>query len=239
VESHLVVSSHFDDAALSLAHLLQSAGPAAIVVTVCGGAPPRGLVVSEWDAESGFGDGREAARVRSLEDRRACAVTGAQRIRLHHRDGPYRAGRLRGRRIRTAVERALGDESVLWFPAGIGGHADHLDVRAALLPLARELPAARVRVYADLPYAGASGYRLPPEVDAALPGLRVCDVRLRGDAWERKLAAVRCHASQIGPLQEPDAPALLDPRGVLARERFWSAAPRPLADLRGGVILQE
>jgi hypothetical protein len=49
-------------------------------------------------------------------------------------------------------------------------------------------------------------------------------VRLRGDAWERKLVAVRCHASQLGPLQEPGAPDLLDPRRVLARERFWRAA---------------
>jgi LmbE family N-acetylglucosaminyl deacetylase len=217
-----VVSAHFDDAALSVAHLLQSAGTAATVVTVCGGAPPRGRAVSEWDARSGFGDGREAARVRALEDRRACAVTGARRIRLRHRDGPYRAGRLRGPGIRSAVERALGDGCVLWLPAGIGGHPDHLDVRAALLPLARELPGARVRVYADLPYAGSSGYRLPSEVAVALPGLQARDVRLRGDTWERKLAAVRCHASQIGPLQDPGAPNLLAARGVLARERCWS-----------------
>ncbi len=97
-------------------------------------------------------------------------------------------------------------------------------MRDALLPLARTLPSARVRVYADLPYAGSSGYRLPPEVAAALPGLKARDVRLRGDAWERKLAAVRCHASQIAPLRAPGAPDLLDPHGVLARERFWTAA---------------
>ena len=218
-----MVSTHFDDAALSVAHLLQRAGPAATVVTVCGGAPPRGRAVREWDADSGFGDGREAARRRALEDRRACAVTGARRIRLRHRDGPYRQRRLRGRVLRAAVERLLGDGGVLWLPAGIGGHPDHLDVRAALLPLARVLPASRVRVYADLPYAGESGDELPSEVAAALPGLRAHDVRLRGEAWERKLAAVRCHASQIGPLQEPGAPDLLAPRGVLARERFWRA----------------
>ena len=53
-------------------------------------------------------------------------------------------------------------------------------------------------------------------------------------AWERKLAAVRCHASQIGPLQRSGAPDLLAPGGVLARERFWPWQIRP-----AGVILQE
>jgi len=217
-----VVSTHFDDAALSAAHLLQRAGALATVVTVCGGAPPRAAAVSEWDAASGFAGGREAARARAHEDRRACAVTGARSVHLRHRDGPYRHKRLRGTPIRAAVERLLGEDAVLWLPAAIGGHPDHLGVRAALLPLAQTLPGARVRVYADLPYAGESGYELPPAVASALPGLRARDVRLRGAAFERKLAAVRCHASQIAPLEGSDAPDLLEPGGALARERVWS-----------------
>jgi LmbE family N-acetylglucosaminyl deacetylase len=220
-EAQLVVSTHFDDAALSVAHVLQSAGALATVVTVCGGAPPQGAEVSGWDAASGFAGGREAARARALEDRRACAVTGAAAVHLRHRDGPYRRGRLRGTPIRAAIERWLGDSGVLWLPAAIGAHPDHVAVRAALLPLARSLPAGRVRVYADLPYAAESGYDLPPAVAAALPGLRAHDVRMRGQAFERKLAAVRCHASQIAPLQGADAPGLLAAGGVLARERVW------------------
>ncbi|HEY3612425.1 MAG TPA: PIG-L family deacetylase [Gaiellales bacterium] len=237
-EAQIVVSAHFDDAALSLAHLLQRAGSSATVVTVCGGAPPPGRTVGEWDAEAGFRDGREAARLRALEDRRACAVTGARRVRLRHRDAPYRERRLLARPLRAAVERLLDGGGVLWLPAAIGGHPDHLDVRDALLPLARGLPPARVRVYADLPYAGESGYRLPAAVAAALPGLRPADVRMRGGAWERKLAAVRCHASQIAPLQAHGAPGLLARDGVLARERAWSASCDPLADPRRAVILQ-
>jgi hypothetical protein len=45
-------------------------------------------------------------------------------------------------------------------------------------------------------------------------------VRLRGEAFERKLGAVCCHESQMRPLGE-GAPDLLDPDGVLARERVW------------------
>ena len=122
---------------------------------------------------------------------------------------------------------------MLWLPAGIGGHADHGDVSAALLPLALALPASRVRVYADLPYAGHSGYGLPAAVARALPYLHPHDVRLGAAAFARKLTAVRCHASQLAPLSAR-APGLLESDGVLAHERFWSA---PLADPPAGVIL--
>jgi LmbE family N-acetylglucosaminyl deacetylase len=228
-----VVSTHFDDAALSVAHLLQRAGSLATVVTVCGGAPPRGRRISEWDAEAGFASGREAARLRALEDARACSVTGARRVRLRHMDGPYRVRRLRAGAMRAAAQRLLATDGVLWLPAGIGGHADHIDVSRALLPLAAALPASRVRVYADLPYAGHGGYGLPAAIARGLPQLRAYDVRLRGAAFERKLDAVRCHASQLAPLSAR-APGLLELGGVLTRERFWAAA---LVDPPAGVIL--
>jgi LmbE family N-acetylglucosaminyl deacetylase len=160
--------------------------------------------------------------MRAHEDARACALTGARRLRLRHLDGPYRSAPLRTGAIGASVERRLGDDAVLWLPAGIGDHPDHVAVRTALLPLAALLPAGRVGVYADLPYAGWRGYGLPRAVAGALPGLRARDVHLRGGAFERKLELVRCHASQIGPLDDV-APALLAPDGVLARERVWTA----------------
>ena len=206
---------------LSLSHLLQRAGSRATIVTVCAGAPPTGLPVSEWDADSGFTSGREAARLRAREDVRACAVTGARRVLLRHLDEPYRDRPLTARAIRTAVERLLGAGDVLWMPAAIGAHPDHVDVRAALLPLAARLPPARLRVYADLPYAGKHRHRLPRAVAEALPGLRGRDTRLSGEAFERKLEAVRCHASQIAPLTAATTPELLAAGGVLARERVW------------------
>jgi LmbE family N-acetylglucosaminyl deacetylase len=218
--TQLVVSTHFDDAVLSLSHLLQRAGARATVVTVCAGAPPADLPVSEWDALSGFASGRQAARLRALEDIRACAVTGARRAILRHLDAPYRERPLAAGAIRSAVGRLLGAGDVLWLPAAIGDHPDHVDVRAALLPLAAVLPPARVGVYADLPYAGRHGHRLPRAVAEALPGLRGRLAPLRGKAFERKLEAVLCHASQIAPLGEGE-PRLLDPDGVLAGERVW------------------
>ena len=55
----LIVSTHFDDAVLSVAHVLQHAKGAATVVTVCGGAPPREVDVSDWDRGAGFSSGWE------------------------------------------------------------------------------------------------------------------------------------------------------------------------------------
>jgi LmbE family N-acetylglucosaminyl deacetylase len=227
----LLVSTHFDDVALSLAHVLGPAGPRATVVTVCGGVPPRGEPASEWDARAGFASGWEAARTRAREDREACRVTGARALPLPHPDSPY--GPLpEAAVLRAEIEPLLQGGCVLWLPAGIVNE-DHAHVRDALLPLTETLPARRVRIYADLPYAALEGWDLPEAVSLARPGLRVQDVQLRAAAFEGKLAAVRCHASQV-PLLSVGAENLLAPDGLLARERFWA-----LADSAAGVILQE
>jgi LmbE family N-acetylglucosaminyl deacetylase len=212
----IVVSTHFDDAALSLAHVLQRAGARATVVTVCGGAPPPDVAASAWDARAGFASGREAAEVRAGEDRAACALTGARPHPLPHPDTPY--GPLPdGSVLRAEIAPLLEDGCTLWLPAGIGNE-DHAHVREALLPLASAVPAGRMRLFADLPYAGTGGVELAEEWEMA------------DAAFACKLEAVRCHASQIPLLQETWLD-MLDRDGPLAREGA-------LADPAPGVILQ-
>src|SRR4051794_2797328 len=202
--AQIIVSTHFDDAVLSLAHVLQAAGPLATVVTVCGGAPRDGLPVSEWDAGCGFAGGQEAARARAVEDAAACAVTGARPLPLDHADTPY-ALLPDAAALQAEIAPLLRGDCTLWLPGGIG-NPDHAHVRDALLPLA-----ADGQIYVDLPYAGA----------LELAGTN--ELRLTPAALERKLAAVRCHASQLSSLQRT-WPALLDPAGPLARERFGQVA---------------
>ncbi len=199
----IVVSTHFDDAALSLAHVLQRAGSQATVVTICGGAPPRDVAASVWDARAGFASGWEAAGVRTGEDRAACAVTGARPHPLPHPDSPY--GPLpEGSVLRGEIAPLLEDGCSLWLPAGIGNE-DHAHVRDALLPLASTLPSGRVRLFADLPYAGGGDTPLAEEWD------------ITDAVFARKLEAVRCHASQL-PLLQATWPDLLARAGPLARE---------------------
>jgi LmbE family N-acetylglucosaminyl deacetylase len=202
--THLVVSTHFDDAALSLAHVLQREGAVATVVTVCGGEPPRGAPVSEWDADSGFASGAEAARTRLLEDAAACAVTGARAYPLDHCDSPY--GPLPAPAVlRSEIAPLLQDDCILWLPAGFV-NPDHAHVRAALLPLAETLPAGQARTYVDLPYAASDEL---PDAD---------EVRLTDAAFERKLTALRCHMSQL-PVLQRTWPDLLERHGPLSCER--------------------
>jgi LmbE family N-acetylglucosaminyl deacetylase len=202
--THLLVSTHFDDAALSLAHVLQQAGALATVVTVCGGEPPEGIPVSDWDACSGFATGVDAARTRLLEDAAACAVTGARAHPLSHCDSPY-APLPAPAVLRAQIAPLLRGDCMLWLPAGFI-NPDHAHLRAALLPLAAIRPPGRVGTYIDLPYAASAEL---PDAD---------EVRLTDAAFELKLAAVRCHASQL-PLLQKTWPDLLERHGPLSRER--------------------
>jgi LmbE family N-acetylglucosaminyl deacetylase len=200
----IVVSTHFDDAALSLAHVLQGAGALATVVTVCGGEPPAGVPVSDWDTCSGFASGVDAARTRLLEDAAACAVTGARAHPLNHCDSPY-APLPSPAVLRAEIAPLVQEDCILWLTAGFV-NPDHADVRAALLPLAKTLPPGRVRTYVDLPYAA----------NDELPDTN--ELRLTDAAFELKLTAVRCHASQL-PLLQKTWPDLLERHGALSRER--------------------
>ena len=219
-ERHLIVSTHFDDAALSVALLLEAAGSLATVVTVCGGAPADDTPAGSWDARAGFATGDGAARARALEDAAACAVTGARFHRLAHCDSPYRDDLIDGEELRGQVAALLPDDAVLWLPAGIT-NPDHLNVRDALIPLAASRPGL-AGVYADLPYAATASFDLPPELATALRGLVCTDVEVDGADFARKLAAVGCHGSQI-PLLVEEWPDLLDAGGPLRRERYWRA----------------
>src|ERR1700687_3823281 len=72
-ERIVVVSPHFDDAAMGAGHLLASY-PDTTVITVLGGPPPAyPEEPSEWDALGGFVAGDDVVAARRLED---VAATG-------------------------------------------------------------------------------------------------------------------------------------------------------------------
>jgi hypothetical protein len=152
----LVLSPHWDDAALSCWSLLASDRQLR-VVNVFGGIPPAGRP-GVWEAVIGVRDPAERARERVAEDARALALAGREPLNLPLLDAGLRdTGRRPGVQ---ELDRALSAEVLaaahVYVPAGIGGHVDHLLTRRYGRMLAHAgMP---VSVYADMPYCVFHGW---------------------------------------------------------------------------------
>ncbi|WP_330177464.1 PIG-L family deacetylase [Streptomyces sp. NBC_01498] len=240
----VVLSPHFDDAALSLGGLVPRLPGPVTVVTVYGGEPASHHPVSWWDGVCGFSTAREAYRARRAEDARACALLGVDSVVLDHPDGPYGDGS-----DLTAIDGFLAElprETVLLIPLGTN-QPDHEKVRDRALEVIAKLGRALPLVYADLPYTGHLDAWGTPGVDAALAGSHLCglayqdmtsrhtlrpvhDLTLSDDAWAPKREAVLCYGSQLAPLAA-DHGMLLARNGPLRAERVWALeeAAVPLA----------
>ncbi|MBM9617672.1 PIG-L deacetylase family protein [Streptomyces zhihengii] len=235
----VVLSPHFDDAALSLAGLIAGLPGPVDIVTVYGGAPAAGASVSWWDSNCGFSSPEEAHRARLAEDAAACALLGARQVVLDHPDGPYAApgaepdlldGYLAGLEPGTEILVPLGSNQ-----------PDHEAVRRRALNVLTDLGAPPPTVYADLPYTGHLPEWGLPEASEALARSARCGLAyqdlLRGyrttvrDAltlddrqWAAKRAAVLCYGSQLAPVSADHGPFLAR-RGPLACELTWTIAP--------------
>lgn len=120
----LVLSPHFDDAALSCAAWITR--PEALdVVTVFGGAPKKAMH-TEWDALCGYRDSDDALTVRRAEESKAFSGTSHAVTRLDLVDGQYAPGP-RSADERAAVRASIEewatrcrDHGTLLAPAGAG-----------------------------------------------------------------------------------------------------------------------
>jgi LmbE family N-acetylglucosaminyl deacetylase len=237
----VVISPHFDDAALSVGGFILSVESPKAVVTVHGGAPAAGVEISQWDADCGFRSAAEAHRTRLAEDRRACDVLGADQVVLDNSDNPYRtAGHLVG--LRKFLS-GLGAQTRILLPLG-SNQPDHLAVRETALGVLNELGPRQVGIYADLPYTAAtvSDWLSRPLVDlvSALelgnPEYRELAARhqltVRHDApisdalWADKRQVVFAYASQLSLVGAMGEVAHLGPLlrypGAAQRELIWS-----------------
>ncbi|MFE4367555.1 PIG-L deacetylase family protein [Streptomyces sp. NPDC056835] len=235
--STVILSPHFDDAALSLAGLIPALDSPVTVVTVYGGAPCPGQGVSWWDSTCGFSSGGEAHLARVAEDTRACALLGVERVVLGHPDGPYGDGGPL-HEIDTYLA-DLAPDTRLLIPLGTN-QADHAKVRDRALRVLGELGRPLPHVYADLPYTGHLKEWGSAETDTALAGdehygvayreiasryriRTVHDLALSDEQWAAKRAVVLCYASQLAPLAI-DHGSVMARGGPLRAERVWSLA---------------
>jgi LmbE family N-acetylglucosaminyl deacetylase len=232
----LVVSPHFDDAALGAAHLLTSY-PGSTVVTVLAGRPPSYPdEVTDWDAAGGFVTGDDVVGARQEEDRAAMASMGAQPVWLDFPDHQYLAPPDRptpadvAPALRGTIEEAR--PSAVFLPMGLA-NPDHVLTHDAGLLVRESLLSGQDEdwrpvwfVYED------AGYK-------HLPGLLAWRISklFRGGLWPTpavvpvrpdmaaKRTAIELYKSQIGPLERDH---LLSERlAANTPEQYWRLDPPP------------
>ena len=229
----VVVSPHFDDAALGAAHVI-GPHPACTVVTVMGGRPDvYPTEVSEWDAAGGFQAGDDIVAVRREEDGEAMALLGAGTEWLEFVDHQYvePVRRPAPADVAPVLERAVRDigPTAVFLPMGLA-NPDHGLTHAAGL-LVRDALAAGPDAPLWFAYEDA-GYK-------HLPGLlawRISTLFRRG-LWPTpsvvpmqvdmaaKRAALACYASQVAALEREHL--LAERLDANVPEQYWRLDPPP------------
>jgi LmbE family N-acetylglucosaminyl deacetylase len=234
----VVLSPHFDDAAMGAGYLIASY-PGTAVITVMGGQPPAyPAEPSPWDALGGFGPGDDVVAARQLEDRQAMEVLGATPHWLNFSDHQYLPPEKRPtpEQIAPVLEEAIVSRqpTAVFAPMGLA-NPDHDVTHQAAMLVRQDHQDLAWYCYED------AGYK-------HLPGLLAWRVArlLRHGPWptpailpheedeERKRRAIWCYTSQIAPLEQDHS--LSGRLAGRAPEQFWRLAPAPegwggLADL--------
>jgi LmbE family N-acetylglucosaminyl deacetylase len=229
----VVVSPHFDDAALGAAHLLATY-PGSTVITVLAGWPPAYPdEPTSWDACGGFKAGDDVVAARREEDRAAMSYLEATPVWLEFPDHQYLAKEDRPTpdQVAPALEAAIvaAAPSAVFFPMGLANpdhvltHDAGLKVRDALMESG---DAPTWFCYED------HGYK-------HIPGMLAWRVAklFKSGTWPtpaivpiepemlRKRAAIDLYKSQLPPLQRDHA--LDDRLDANVPEQFWRLAPPP------------
>lgn len=234
----VVVSPHFDDAALGAAYLLMR-HPGSTVITVFGGRPPAYPVQpTEWDAAGGFASGDDIVALRREEDLAAMEILGTAPCWLEFADHQYLAPEERpsSEEVASALAEAVlgAAATAVFIPMGLG-NPDHVLAHEAGLAVMRENPGMSWFCYEDFTYKHIPGLlswraaKLLHSSTWATPAVVPQERDL-----ERKRRAVFAYRSQIPPLEKGHALAAVIDGDV--PEQYWRLAPPPrgweaLADL--------
>ncbi len=225
----VVVSPHFDDAALGTSHLL-GAHPGSTVVTVFAGRPRAyPAEPTEWDALGGFRAGDDVIAIRREEDRAAMAVLQAQPVWLDFVDWQYldKDERSTPEQVANELEPALRGvaPTAVFVPMGIA-NPDHETTHDAARLVIDRLPGVAWFAYEDNAYKhipGMLAWRVSKLFHSGLwPTPAV--VMAPPDA-ERKRRAIYAYVSQIAPMERDHRlSTYLDAQ---VPEQYWQLAPPP------------
>jgi LmbE family N-acetylglucosaminyl deacetylase len=206
-DTNIYLSPHYDDIAFSLGARVAAEPGGRLINLFTRSGYVAGTPVDHWP------DAATIERVmvlRQAEDMAFSQRHGLERLDLGLDEPPVRKRTpwdLTGlaediEQVRAPLNdllAALPAGSRIFCPAGIGGHVNHLAVRAVVIELLPELQRrGEVLFYEDLPYASSSRARRRwlPDLRRALAGWRI-----RRQAWPAgadKLAMVNLYPSQHG-----------------------------------------
>lgn len=213
VDVCLVMAPHCDDAVLSVGQFM-AGRPDCVVVTVMAGTPNRNLMLTTYDANSGFTSAGRAMIARRAEDRDALAVLGATPYHLDFVDHQYREGTSDEGEIADQLAAVALEVEAQAFLGPLGlAHPDHYTVRRAYQQLVARHPHIEAWLYEDLP----ARILWPEQVPDALDWWRGMghDPQLGffgTGPIEVKEEALSCYASQLWALNR---------HAVLCPERLW------------------
>jgi LmbE family N-acetylglucosaminyl deacetylase len=225
----VVVSPHFDDAAMGAGHLIASYHNTTVVTVLAGRPPAYPAEPTEWDALGGFVAGDDVVAVRREEDVKAMAVLESGYEWLDFPDHQYLdpADRPTPADVAPVLAETIADldPTAVFFPMGLA-NPDHVMVHDACLLVRSQQLQREWFCYED------HGYK-------HLPGMLAWRVAklLRAHPWptpaivphipdeERKRRAIWCYTSQIAPLERDHAlSARMEGR---VPEQFWRLAAPP------------
>lgn len=226
----VVVSPHYDDAAMGAGLMLLRAGGPKTVITVFGGRPPSYPdPPTDWDASGGFRVGDDVIAARREEDRAAMAVLGAVPVWLDYADHQYLDATVRPRpeAVADPLERAVLDArpTAVFAPMGIA-NPDHVTTHDAAMIVRDRHPEWAWFAYEDQGYKhlpGLLAWRVSKLFRAAIwptPAMVPASVDVTG-----KRRAIGCYRSQLTPLRRDHS---LDERlDANVPEQFWRLSAPP------------
>lgn len=156
----VVVSPHFDDAAMGAGHLLGSYDDTTVITVLAGRPPAYPSPPSDWDALGGFVTGDDVVAVRREEDVVAMAVLESAYRWLEFSDHQYLApaDRPTAAEVAPALAATIAelDPTAVFFPMGLA-NPDHDMTHDACLLVQAEQPERTWFCYEDHGYKHLPG----------------------------------------------------------------------------------
>lgn len=224
---NIILSPHFDDAALSLGGFLAQKGSESLVATFCAGRPDK-AVSKPWDSQSGFRDSDEAMDSRTEENRISLAylhVPEQNVLNYDCLDSQYQsllslATNREYKKIKGFILKLFNQyagTATAFFAPGMEKHRDHQNVKLAFLECVQEQKKENFTfyLYQDVPYADDFLNNRSLERVITMSGLERLQTLIAGTLAveqviislseidiEKKIEAVKMYKSQIAPLKD-------------------------------------